>query len=574
MSGTCQLDSDIRVASPQFPRDGRVGRRRFLKRVGLATAGLGCADFLSYFLNFGLPRDRRAFALAEGASRAGENKRFLVYWFLEGGWLGYDMFNPVMTENNIHQRLDNPSDERYRVLHFGEPRYGIYNHGRIHYGYLAEAGKELFGDMAVLSSMHTGTSHSRERLKAHIGAYKFRPQDEREEDERSVMQALAEVYGQPSVLPNLSWHWWLSDGELNEAQYTGRRGYYHALGPPHAHTIYAGPPAKLKRFLRNMAAASGDVVNEKIQEFLDDSRGGILKDENIEAVKSYNSARKIYTQIAEKGRRFDGGFIERLFNDRELREQFAVEREDELITYRSVNGNKARTKFSPNANVQAMMAYELMRADMSCAFWIESRDIRRYDSHKNRGSLWRNGKPVGLADQTGMLKRDLWEPLKAFVSRLKNTPCGEDGKSLFDRTTIVITSEFGRTIHGNVNSILNSKATEKEKQKQINGQDICQHWKVTSAAFLGGEVLRGRQYGGVGEKTLEAIPLLPDGHMDPAYDPKTGELRKGRTKSPRSAVPNHGDIYATALYLSGLDPKGRGRNERGPLKFIRNLRVF
>ena len=221
-----------------------------------------------------------------------------------------------------------------------------------------------------------------------------------------------------------------------------------------------------------------------------------------------------------------------------------------------------------------MMAYELLRADLSCAFWIESRDIRRYDSHKSRGSLWRNDKPVGLADQTAMLKKDLWGPLKAFVARLKSTPCGEDGKSLFDRTTIVLTSEFGRTMHGNVDAVLKSKMSEKEKRQKINGQDICQHWLVTSAAFLGGEVLGGRQYGGVGEKTLEAIPLLPDGHMDPAYDPGTGEPRKGRTKSPQSSIPNHGDIFATALYLSGLDPRGRGRNERGPLKFIRNLRVF
>ena len=303
MSATCHVDSEVRFANPQPASERRTGRRQFIKRVGLTTAGLGCADFLSYFFTFGLPRDRRAVALAEGASRAAENKRFLVYWFLEGGWQGYDMFNPVMTENNIHQRLDNPSHERYRVLHFGEPGYGIYNHGRIRYGYLAEAGKDLFGDMAVLSSVHTGTSHSRERLKAHIGSYKFRPQDEREEDERSVMQAFAEVYGQPCALPNLSWHWWLSDGELNEAQYTGRRGYYHALGPPHAHTIYAGPPARLKRFLRKMTVTSGDVVNQKIQEFLDDPRGAILKDENIEAVKSYNSARKIYTQLAEKARK-------------------------------------------------------------------------------------------------------------------------------------------------------------------------------------------------------------------------------------------------------------------------------
>ena len=48
-----------------------------------------------------------------------------------------------------------------------------------------------------------------------MGDYKFRQTDERQPDERSVMQAFAEAYGQPYAAPNLSWHWWLSDGELN-----------------------------------------------------------------------------------------------------------------------------------------------------------------------------------------------------------------------------------------------------------------------------------------------------------------------------------------------------------------------
>ena len=84
---------------------------------------------------------------------------------------------------------------------------------------------------------------------------------EREDDERSVMQAFAEAAGQAFLLPNLSWHWWLSDGELNEVQYTGRRGYYHALGPAHAHTIYAGTPLKLKTFLLRMQSSANDAVS-------------------------------------------------------------------------------------------------------------------------------------------------------------------------------------------------------------------------------------------------------------------------------------------------------------------------
>jgi len=73
----------------------------------------------------------------------------------------------------------------------------------------------------------------------------------------------------------------------------------------------------------------------------------------------------------------------------------------------------------------------------------------------------------------------------------------------------------------------------------------------------------------VGENTLVAIPILPDGSLDPNYDSVTGELKPDHEKHPQSFVPNHGDVYATALYLSGIDPKGRGRNERPPLQFIK-----
>src|SRR5262249_52743571 len=149
--------------------------------------------------------------------------------------------------------------------HFGEEGYRIQRHGKIRCGYLAEDGRDLFGNMAVLSSMETGSFHSGERLKAHMGSYNLRLTAEREDDERSVMQAFAEAVGQAFLLPNLSWHWWLSDGELNEVQYTGRRGYYHALGPAHAHTIYAGTPLKLKTFLSRMQSTANDAVNREIR---------------------------------------------------------------------------------------------------------------------------------------------------------------------------------------------------------------------------------------------------------------------------------------------------------------------
>lgn len=573
MSRPCQIDPRIHTESAvasslQPPR--ALGRRRFLRGLTGGAAALTCADFLTYFQAYGMPNEGKAEGIANDAVKANANPHFLVYWYLEGGWCGYDMFNPLMTPNHVVERLEDISAERYRVLKWGEEGYGIYQKGNIRYGYLAEPGKDLMPDMAVVSSMHTGSGHSRDRLKVHMGTYGFRQTDERQPDERSVMQAFAEEYGQSYALPHLSWHWWLSDGELNEVQYTGRRGYYHALGPIHAHTIYGGTPQKLKKLIQQMRADAGDTVAQQIDSFLSHAHRDFLKDDHLEAVRSYHSARQIYRKLAERGKELDPKTIDGLFTDPALREEFGVKPEDELITYRSVNGNKARSKFSPKTNVQAMMAYEMMRAGLSCGFFIESRDVRRFDSHFSRKRLWRDdGTPIGMPDQTTMMKEDLWDPLLAFVARLKGTEVGSSGQSLYDHTNIVLTSEFGRSLHGEIGGILKKKdLTDEKRQSQIGGQDICAHWKVTSCAFLGGKVQGNRQYGAVGEDTLMGIPLMPDGSLDPHYDPRTGTLLEGKQQHPKSSMPDHGSVYATALQLSDISPKGRGRNERAPLDFI------
>ena len=92
-------------------------------------------------------------------------------------------------------------------------------------------------------------------------------------------------------------------------------------------------------------------------------------------------------------------------------------------------------------------------------------------------------------------------------------------------------------------------------ESEIGGQDISAHWKVTSCAFLGGNVRGGQQHGRIGESTLMAIPIMPDGQLDPTFDRTTGELLPDRQPSSNSFIPNHGDIYATALLLSGIETK-------------------
>ena len=140
--------------------------------------------------------------------------------------------------------------------------------------------------------------------------------------------------------------------------------------------------------------------------------------------------------------------------------------------------------------------------------------------------------------------------------------------SLFNHTNIVLTSEFGRSIHGNVDGILAKSKSEAEKMSEIGGQDISAHWQVTSSAFLGGNVRGNAQFGRVGEATLMAIPILPDGSLDPNFDPLTGQLHPDQNRHPDSFIPNHGDVYSTALLLSGINPNKRGRNERSALPFI------
>src|SRR5205823_7088689 len=70
---------------------------------------------------------------------------------------------------------------------------------------------------------------------------------------------------------------------------------------------------------------------------------------NLEVVKSFDSALSIYANLAQAGRRLDKNTLSRLFADPELRAKFDIKPADELITYNSVNGNKARTKFAPRS---------------------------------------------------------------------------------------------------------------------------------------------------------------------------------------------------------------------------------
>ena len=73
-------------------------------------------------------------------------------------------------------------------------------------------------------------------------------------------------------------------------------------------------------------------------------------------------------------------------------------------------------------------------------------------------------------------------------------------------------------------SILASTASDSDKYAQILDQDVCQHWYVSSCAFLGGNIKGNTQFGRVGTATMTYIPMMPDGTLDPAFNPVTGVL--------------------------------------------------
>src|SRR5262245_47642011 len=109
-------------------------RRTFLQRTAGTAMALGAADFLNYLLAHGAPNRGAAWAAdVKGAAKQATEPRYLIYWYMEGGWESYDMFSPLDTPNNIFENnrlpMEKVSDERYRILQWGKPDYFIKEHG-------------------------------------------------------------------------------------------------------------------------------------------------------------------------------------------------------------------------------------------------------------------------------------------------------------------------------------------------------------------------------------------------------------------------------------------------------------
>ena len=560
-------------------------RRSFLQ--GAAAGGaISVLDWLGYFQSFGVPGTQKSLGLASAAAQAATEPHFLIYWFQEGGWDSYCMFAPLHTANDAANTMPmvlhpSPTDwgqQRYRPKNYGT---GLLTppsmSGNVQHGYLATDAGSLLDDMAVVSSHNGEGFHSGGRLRYHYGMYSsyYSHTAARGADERTVMQAFCEAYGASFPLANISWHRWLSDGELDESQFPEGKGYYEKLGPAYAHTQYGRTPAEMRNRLQSLGSVTSGARSQRIRAFVDDLNTNFMRDKNSESVRAFSSAVQIHQQLT------GGSSVNvnpsTMFTDTTLRSEFNVVPADELTTATSVNGNPARSKNSPNTNVQAMMTYEMFTKGLSISAFIENRQVRGFDTHRDRGSILNN---KGQTDQYNSMKRDLWNPLSALVTKLKGTPFGNSGRSYYDYTTIVLCSEMGRTMHGDVAGFFDPTnkdyaPADADKITAILAQDCCQHWEVNSVAFLGGPVKKNVQFGKVGSSSLTGIPIrVADGSLDPAYDAVTGLLIPGRTKDPTSVITDAGHVYSTALALSGLDPvalkaAGKGKCSRPPLNFIK-----
>ncbi|MBC7792182.1 MAG: hypothetical protein H7Z43_00615 [Clostridia bacterium] len=562
-------------------------RRDFMLGLG-AGAIISTVDWLRFFRTAGIPGTTKTLGFAEAhAAEASIEPRFLIYWNLEGGWDGYSMFNPVDTRNdatmNIPENTLTPNpdwaDQIYRPRGYDATRtdmtYGRAKvNGNITYGYLADdAGPDLLNDMAVVSSCYGSQFHSGGRFDTHYGTYSRSMTAYRGNNERTVMQAFAEAYGSDKLMANISWHLWLSDGELSLTSYPEGTGYYEKLGPAYAHTIYGELPGAMRQRLKQIGSLAGNARDDRVRAFADNINQNFLKDKNSASVKAFASAVEIYKSQTGVGLSIDPNTM---FTDSAQRSAFGIQASDESASSSSINGNPARTKNTPNTNVQAMMTYELMTKGVSNAFFIESRDLRSFDTHSGRRGIFSN---AGQPDQLKRMRDNLWTPLKVLVAKLKSTVVpNTGGKTYYDCTTIVLTSEMGR-IMGQVDAAAlrdDPKLTTTEaKFDAIMDQDVCQHWFISSAAFLGGTVQGNRQWGKAGTGPNQpSIPLMPDGSLDPNYDATTGVLKSGQAQSDVSKVPDAGSIYSTALYLSGLDQdtlrqQGKGKNTSPALKYIK-----
>ena len=266
-----------------------------------------------------------------------------------------------------------------------------------------------------------------------------------------------------------------------------------------------------------------------------------------------------------------------MFTDPALRSEFNIQPSDET-TSAAVGQRQSRRarRRRPNTNVQAMMAYELMTKGLSIGFWIESRDMRGFDTPP-RPRRVPVQQPGARRTSCRQMRKDLW--ISAADARRRSSRPRQYG----DDRQVVLGLHHHRPRLGDGADDRRRRGsdppvgrpTDADKYSEIMDQDVCQHWQVSSVAFLGGTVQGNRQWGRVGTHDARGHPPHARRHARPGVRPGDGRAEgRDRPRARTASSPTAGHVYATALYLSGLDPdalraQGKGKNASPAMRFIK-----
>jgi uncharacterized protein (DUF1501 family) len=107
---------------------------------------------------------------------------------------------------------------------------------------------------------------------------------------------------------------------------------------------------------------------------------------------------------------------------------------------------------------------------------------------------------------------NLFSPLTAFITNLKNTPGKAEGKTLFQETVVVVLSEMIRTPKLNAPIPLPILGeTDDQWLLRFPGKD---HWFLTNALILGGGVAGDRTIGGTDAYQKAKLVVMEDGSID------------------------------------------------------------
>jgi hypothetical protein len=147
------------------------------------------------------------------------------------------------------------------------------------------------------------------------------------------MQAFAEAYGANYLMPHVSWHRWLADGELSESNYPVGTGYFEQLGPAYAHTIYGETPIEMRQRLTQIGSLTSNARDDRIRKFVD-LHQRFIQDHQSESVSAF--ARAVATHNSLVANSSASLNPQQMLLDPTLRAEFNVQALDELTSATSI----------------------------------------------------------------------------------------------------------------------------------------------------------------------------------------------------------------------------------------------